>query len=89
MICVKAPKKSQISEAFLEATIREGADELTLRADEVGAHKAFINTEHIELGGGDRRWTLRKEVEGKEQQRNEPLVKSKKKRVRIKKRNVS
>ena len=42
-------KKPQSSEAFPEATTREGADELTLRADEVGTQRAFINTEHIEF----------------------------------------
>ena len=34
---------------FSEAAIREGADELTLRADEVGTQRAFINTDHIEV----------------------------------------
>ena len=34
---------------FSEAAIREGADELTLRADEVGTQRAFINTDHIEF----------------------------------------
>ena len=29
----------------------EGADELTLRADEVGTQRAFINTEHITAAG--------------------------------------
>ena len=43
-------KKPQFSEAFPEATIREGADELTLRADEVGAQlRSFITTEHVEF----------------------------------------
>ena len=42
-------KKPQFSEAFPGATIREGADELTLRADEVGTQRAFFNTEHIEF----------------------------------------
>ena len=42
-------QKPQFSEAFPEATIREGADELTLRADEVGTLRDFINTDHIEL----------------------------------------
>ena len=42
-------KKPQFSEAFQEASIREGPDELTLRADEVGTQRAFINTEHIEF----------------------------------------
>ena len=51
---VKAPdhfevQKPQFSEAFPEAAIREGADELTLRADEVGTQWAFINTNHIEF----------------------------------------
>ena len=54
MICVEATRslavqKPKISEAFPEATIREGADELTLRADDVGTQRAFINTEHIEF----------------------------------------
>ena len=40
-------KKPQFSEAFPVATIKEGADEFTLRADEVGTQNAFINTEHI------------------------------------------
>ena len=31
-----------------EATIREGADELTLRADEVETLKALINIDHVE-----------------------------------------
>ena len=34
---------------FPEAVIREGADELTLRADEVGTQRAFTTTEHIEV----------------------------------------
>ena len=42
-------KKRHFSEAFPEAVIREGADELTLRADEVGSLRAFIDTIHIEL----------------------------------------
>ena len=42
-------QKPQISEAFPEASIREGTNELTLRADEVGTHRAFISTEHIEF----------------------------------------
>ena len=39
--------KSQFSEAFPEAAIREGADELMLWAGEVGTQRAFINIEHI------------------------------------------
>ena len=42
-------QKPQISEAFPEALMREGADESGLRADEVGTQRAFINTEHIEF----------------------------------------
>ena len=42
-------KKPHFSEAFPEAVIREGADELTLLADEVGTQRAFINTKHIEF----------------------------------------
>ena len=52
--CVAAPcpvqvKKPQFSEAFQEAAIREGADELTLPAEEVGTQRAFINRKHFEL----------------------------------------
>ena len=42
-------QKPQFSEAFPQATIREGTDELTLRADGVGTQSALINTEHIEF----------------------------------------
>ena len=35
--------------AYPEADIREGVDELTLRADEVGTQRAFINPDHIEV----------------------------------------
>ena len=42
-------KKPQFSKASPEAVIREGADELTSRAEEVGTQRAFINTKHIEL----------------------------------------
>ena len=35
-------QKPQFSEASPEATIREGADELTLRADEVDGHTAGL-----------------------------------------------
>ena len=60
MICVEAPnrflsKKPQFSEAFPELTIR-GVDQVTLRGDEVGTQRAFINTKSIlSLRGGDRR----------------------------------
>ena len=40
-------QKPQFSAAFREAVIREGADELTLRADE--ARSELISTKHIEL----------------------------------------
>ena len=42
-------KKPQFSEAFRGAVIREGADELTLRAEEVGMQRAVIDTKHIEI----------------------------------------
>ena len=42
-------QKPNFSEAFPEAVIREGADGSTLRADEVGTLRAFINTDHIEF----------------------------------------
>ena len=47
-------QKPQFSEAFPEAAIREGADELTLRAEEVGTLWAFINTDHVDF----ERWEL-------------------------------
>ena len=43
--CVKAPDRSR---SHPEAAVREGADEFTLRADEVGTLKAFINVDYIE-----------------------------------------
>ena len=66
-----AVQKPQFGEAFPEATIREGADELTLRADEVGTQRAFINTEHIEFERwgpplGDADWHVNKRIQGKE-----------------------
>ena len=42
-------KKPLFSETFPEAAITEGADELTLRAYDVGTQRAFIDTEHIEF----------------------------------------
>ena len=39
----------RFSEAYPEATIREGADELTMRAEEVVTLRAFINIDHIEF----------------------------------------
>ena len=42
-------KKPQFSEDFADAVIREGADELALGAEEVGALRTFIDTQHIEL----------------------------------------
>ena len=55
--CVKASRpfkvqRAKFSEDFPEAAIREGADELTLRAEEVGTLKDCINIDHIE----DDRW---------------------------------
>ena len=54
VICVEAParllsKNRSSVRLSPEATVREEADELTLRADEVGTQRAFINTEHIEF----------------------------------------
>ena len=43
--------KPKYSEAFPEATVREGADGLTLRADEVGTQRAFTNADHIIAAG--------------------------------------
>ena len=44
-------QKPKFSEAFQEAAIREGADEFTLRADEVGTQRAVINTDHVDFEG--------------------------------------
>ena len=41
--------KPQFSDAYPEAVIRKGADELTLRAEEVGSLRTFIDTTHTEL----------------------------------------
>ena len=49
--------------SFVRLTQRRAirkADEFTLRADEVGTLRGFINTDHIEFGQvGDRRWWMR------------------------------
>ena len=42
-------EQPQFSEAFPEAVIREGADELTLRDEEVGSLRTIVDTKHIEL----------------------------------------
>ena len=67
-------KKPQFSEVSPDAVIREGADELTLRA--VGSRRTFIDTKHIRSRGGNRCWWMRfgtffcqavcKGIEGKE-----------------------
>ena len=44
-------KKSH-SEASPEAVTREGADEMTSRAEEVGSLRTFIDTKHIKLERG-------------------------------------
>ena len=69
-------KKPQFSEDLPDAVIREGADELTLRAEEVGSARTFFYAKHVELErrgpplvGAD--WhafceTIYKGIEGKE-----------------------
>ena len=52
-------RKSQFSEAFPEATIREGADELTLRADEVEHCGPSSTQTTLSLKDRDRRWLMR------------------------------
>ena len=50
--CAEAPipvKKPQFSEDFPDAVKREGAGKLTLRAEEMGVRRTFIDTSHIEL----------------------------------------
>ena len=44
----RGTKKLRFSDAYPEADIREGADDLTVRAGEVGSLRAFIDTTHIE-----------------------------------------
>ena len=46
-------KNQKFSEAYPEAAIREGSDELTLRADEVGTLWEFINKDHIKFERGE------------------------------------
>ena len=60
-------RKPMFSEADPEAAIREGADELTWRADEVGTLRAFINRWEPPLVDAD--WhafcqAIRKRIEG-------------------------
>ena len=45
-------RKPKVPEGCLEATVRENSDELTLRAEEVGTLKTYINVNHIE----EERW---------------------------------
>ena len=53
-------KKPNFSEAVQDATIREGAGELTLQTDEVGTLRAFMNTQTtLSVRGGDRRMLMR------------------------------
>ena len=44
MFKVRRPKGS---EGYPEVTVRESSDELTLRAEEVGTWKSYINVDHI------------------------------------------
>ena len=48
-------QKPNFSEDYPEAAIREGADEFTLRVDEVGTQRTLVNTEHVEF----ERWGTR------------------------------
>ena len=41
-------RKPKVPEGCPEVTVRGNADELTLRAEEVGTLKAFVNVDHIE-----------------------------------------
>ena len=43
-------REPQFSDACPEAVTREGADELTLRAEDVGSVRTFIDTTHFEVG---------------------------------------
>ena len=47
-------RKPKVPEGCQEVTVRESPDELTLRAEEVGTLKAYINVDHIEK----ERWCL-------------------------------
>ena len=47
-------RKPQVPEGCPEVTVREKSDELTLRAQEVGTSKTYINVNHIE----EERWGL-------------------------------
>ena len=41
-------KSRKVPEGCQEVTVRESPDELTLRAEEVGTLKAYVNVDHIE-----------------------------------------
>ena len=49
-------RRPKIEEGCPKVSIREGAEELTLRAEEVGAPKACINVDHIAQDRLDRLW---------------------------------
>ena len=40
-------RKPKVSEGCPEVTVRENSEELTLRAEEVGTLKAYINVDHV------------------------------------------
>ena len=48
-------RKPKVLERCQEVRVRESPDELTLRAEEVGMLKAYVNVDHIE----PERWGLR------------------------------
>ena len=52
-------KKPQFSEAFPETVIREGADDLTLRAGEVARGELSSTGPMLRSSDGDRRWWMR------------------------------
>ena len=58
-------RKPQFSEAFPGAVIRDGADELTLRADEMGAQRASLTQSILSLSGTLSAKQSTKEFKGK------------------------
>ena len=52
-------QKPNFSVDYPEAVIREGADEIALRAEEVKTLKACIIVDHLEENRWDRRWLMR------------------------------
>ena len=49
-------RRPKCEEGEAEVLIREGPEEVTLRAEEVGTQKSCINVDHIAQEGWNRHW---------------------------------